>query len=176
MTEMDIRRQMVRQQAAVSLFGLEATLASMRQGGIIGSMTGTEKSVDADVTKVGPHGYIHGWIKVGDPKKTGKIRDNGDGSFSVRPAGGYAEHTVKESDAETYIGGARAKAAQEAWKPRKGDTMVDTRSGKVGFHNGVIGPDRVGMMDAKGNQWSASKSSVRRATSSEMQMLGSFST
>lgn len=125
-----------------------------------------------DVTKAGPHGYVHGWIKVGssDESRTGHIRAESDGTHSVKPAGGYGSSPVRDTGPFTTTED-HAKALSA--KPVKGDSLTAIKSGRTvsGFHDGSAGKGSIHLRDTHGNRTRVRIDQARRATTEEHQKI-----
>jgi hypothetical protein len=140
----DIERQRILDNAVRSWYN-----ASMNQEP--GSVT--KAAVEPDVTKVGPHGYIHGWIKVGagdisrdtstgdvtsHGSKIGEVHKLPDGSYSaVNTKDPFGHHDSTYDSAETAT---RAIALSHnfgvAWSNARnsGTDVADTGTGMSTAH------------------------------------------
>lgn len=92
------------------------------------------KSVDADVVKVGPKGYIHGWIKVGDAadslglhtdKSTGKLTPKRAALHDKIVKDTLAGHEAKDKPVATFLGGGPASGKSTVMKDVGDQLVVD---------------------------------------------------
>ena len=92
------------------------------------------KSSAADVVKVGPKGYIHGWIKVGDAADSLDLHTDKDSSALTpkRAAlhdkiveGALAGHEPKSKPVATFLGGGPASGKSTVMSDTEGKLVVD---------------------------------------------------
>jgi hypothetical protein len=80
--ELEMRKQQIRFQAALRIFGVDTLVKA---------------AAEPEIEKVGPHGYVHGWIKVAASDLSDSFRDK-DSSSAWVSGGSDAVDSLKRGD------------------------------------------------------------------------------
>lgn len=97
-------------------------------------IAGAFKSALPDVVKVGPKGYIHGWIKVGGAADSMEMHTDKDtGGFTAKRKalhdkivnGLLAGHQAKAKPVATFLGGGPASGKSTVMKDTEGKLVID---------------------------------------------------
>lgn len=99
------------------------------------SITGYQprKVREADLVKVGPKGYIHGWIKVGPAGDTLSAHSDEHGNISPKRValhdkivnGTLEGHSAKDKPVATFLGGGPASGKSTVMKDTEGKLVID---------------------------------------------------